>query len=202
MSLTRRERAANSISRDQAAAIGALGTLAAALIEGGRIGWSDPRVIAAFCAGVILTVLFLVQERRAEEPVLPLSLFRRPLFARTSLIGLLVNIPFYGLIFVFSLYFQKVDGLSPLRTGLAFVPMMAIILPGNLLAPRLADRFGGPAIAGGALISAAGCLALLGIEPGTSYPKSGSWVIATMGRIGAFDGHEHNCFDAFTSPGG
>jgi hypothetical protein len=33
-------------------------------------------------------------------------------------------------------------------------------------------------------------------------PKSGSWVIATMGRIGAFDGHEHNFFDAFTSPGG
>jgi hypothetical protein len=36
----------------------------------------------------------------------------------------------------------------------------------------------------------------------TDHPKSGSWVIATMGRIGAFDGHEHNSFDAFTSPGG
>jgi hypothetical protein len=36
----------------------------------------------------------------------------------------------------------------------------------------------------------------------TNDPKSGSWVIATMGRIGAFDGHEHNTFDAFTSPGG
>jgi hypothetical protein len=34
------------------------------------------------------------------------------------------------------------------------------------------------------------------------HPKSGSWVIATMGRIGAFDGDEHNTFDAFTSPGG
>jgi tetratricopeptide (TPR) repeat protein len=39
-------------------------------------------------------------------------------------------------------------------------------------------------------------------EIGNCYPKSGSWVIATMGRIGAFDGHEHNSFDAFTSPGG
>jgi hypothetical protein len=37
---------------------------------------------------------------------------------------------------------------------------------------------------------------------GIFQPKSGSWVIATMGRIGAFDGHEHNTFDAFTSPGG
>jgi DHA2 family methylenomycin A resistance protein-like MFS transporter len=101
--------------------------LAAALIEGGRSGWSDPRVIAAFCAGMILTMLFLVQERRAEEPVLPLSLFRRPLFARTSLIGLLVNIPFYGLIFVLSLYFQKVDGLSPLRTGLGLLETRNVI---------------------------------------------------------------------------
>jgi DHA2 family methylenomycin A resistance protein-like MFS transporter len=92
------------------------------------------------------------------------------MFARTSLIGLLVNIPFYGLIFVFSLYFQQIDGLSPLKTGLAFVPMMAVILPGNLLAPRLAERFGAPAIiAMGCWISATGCLALLGIEPGTSY---------------------------------
>jgi DHA2 family methylenomycin A resistance protein-like MFS transporter len=154
----------------QAAAIGALGILAAALIEGGRLGWSDSGVIAAFGAAVILAVLFLVHERRAEEPILPLSLFRRPMFARTSLIGLLVNIPFYGLIFVFSLYFQQIDGLSPLRTGLAFVPMMAVILPGNLLAPRLAERFGAPAIiAMGCVISATGCLALLGIEPGTSY---------------------------------
>jgi hypothetical protein len=41
-----------------------------------------------------------------------------------------------------------------------------------------------------------------GMPPDAVYPKSGSWVIATMGRIGAFDGHEHNSFGAFTSPGG
>jgi len=51
----------------QAAAIGALGILAAALIEGGRLGWSDSGVISAFGAAVILAVLFLVHERRAED---------------------------------------------------------------------------------------------------------------------------------------
>jgi MFS transporter, DHA2 family, methylenomycin A resistance protein len=154
----------------QAAAIGSLGILAAALIEGGRVGWSNPLVIAAFGAVVILTALFLVQERRARHPMLPLSLFANRVFARTSLIGLLVNIPFYGLIFVFSLYFQEINGLSPFATGLAFVPMMGMVLPVNLLAPRLAERFGGPAtVAARALISAAACLALLGIERGTSY---------------------------------
>ena len=78
-------------------------TLAMALIEGGRVGWGDPWVIAAFGAAAILTVLFLIQESRAKEPMLPLSLFANRVFARTTLIGLLLNIPFYGLIFVFSL---------------------------------------------------------------------------------------------------
>jgi DHA2 family methylenomycin A resistance protein-like MFS transporter len=154
----------------QAAAIASLGTLAAALIEGGRLGWGNPWVITAFGAAVILTALFVVRERRAEQPMLPLSLFRNHVFARTTLIGLVVNIPFYGLIFVFSLYFQKINGLSALATGLAFVPMMAAVLPVNLLAPRLAERLGGPAtVAAGAVLSAAACLALLGIEPSTSY---------------------------------
>ena len=84
--------------------------------------------------------------------MLPLSLFRRRVFALTSLVGLLVNVAIYGLIFVLSLYFQQVNGLSPFATGLAFVPMMAAVLPVNLIAPRVAERIGAPAtIAAGAV---------------------------------------------------
>lgn len=154
----------------QALAIGALAALAAAIIDGGRIGWTNIWVVAGFVVSVSLAILFVLQERRAPQPMLPPSLFRNPVFARASVVGLLINIPFYGLIFVFSLYFQKVNGLSAFTTGMAFVPMMAVVFPVNLLAPRLAERFGAPATtAAGALISAAGCLALLGIEHGTSY---------------------------------
>ncbi len=157
----------------QLAAIAALGVLAAAIIEGGRVGWSDTWVLAGFAAFLTFAVLFVLQERRATAPMLPLSLFAHRMFALTSLVGLLVNVAFYGLIFVFSLYFQRINNWSPFATGLAFVPMMGAVLPVNLLAPRLAERFGAPAIiAAGALIAAAGCLALLGIERGTSY-----WII-------------------------
>jgi DHA2 family methylenomycin A resistance protein-like MFS transporter len=51
----------------QALAIGTLGSLAAALIEGGHVGWNDPWVIAAFGAAVILTMLFLIRQRRIRE---------------------------------------------------------------------------------------------------------------------------------------
>jgi DHA2 family methylenomycin A resistance protein-like MFS transporter len=117
--------------------------------------------------------------------MLPLSLFTHRMFALTSLVGLLVNIAFYGLIFVLSLYFQQVNGWSPFATGLAFVPMMGAVLPVNLLAPRLTERFGAPAvIAAGALIAAAGCLALLGIARDTSYWAICAQLLAMGGGLG------------------
>lgn len=156
--------------RGQAAAIGMLGFLAGALIEAGRLGWSNISVICGFGAFVVLALLFVLQERRAVQPMLPMSLFRHRMFALTSFVGLLVNVAFYGLIFVLSLYFQQTNGWSSLATGLAFVPMMGAVLPVNLVAPRLAERFGAPAvIAAGAFIAAVGCAALLVIKPGTSY---------------------------------
>ncbi len=128
----------------QVAAIAALGALAGAIIEGGARGWEDPLVIAGFIASAVLVVLFVWREARASQPMLPLSLFRHRMFALTSLVGLLVNVAIYGLIFVLSLYFQQVNGLSAFATGLAFVPMMGAVLPVNLIAPRVAERIGPP----------------------------------------------------------
>lgn len=169
----------------QLAAIAALGCLAGAIIEGGALGWSHPFVIAGFVASVVLAVLFVVQEKRAPQPMLPLSLFGQRLFALTSLVGLLVNVAFYGLIFVFSLYFQRVNGLSPFATGLAFLPMMGAVLPVNLIAARVAEHIGAVAtIALGAALAASGCLALTGIEPGTSYWAIGAQLTIIGGGLG------------------
>ncbi|MGD0847014.1 MFS transporter [Bradyrhizobium sp.] len=169
----------------QIAAIAALGCLAGAIIEGGTLGWGNAFVIAGFAASAVLAILFVWQERRAPQPMLPLSLFGHRLFALTSLVGLLVNIAFYGLIFVFSLYFQRVNGLSPLATGLAFLPMMGAVLPVNLVAARVAERIGAPAaIAVGAALSALGCLALIGIERGTSYWEIWAQLTVIGGGLG------------------
>ena len=169
----------------QVAAIAALGSLAGAFIEGGRAGWSNPGILAAIAMSAVLAMLFVLQERRAAQPMLPLALFRRRRFTLASLVGLLVNIAFYGLIFVLSLYFQQINDLSPLATGLAFVPMMGVVLPVNLLAPRAAEVFGAPlVIAAGAALAAAGCIALLGIGPGTSYWALCAQLVAMGGGLG------------------
>jgi DHA2 family methylenomycin A resistance protein-like MFS transporter len=169
----------------QVAAIATLGCLAGALIEGGARGWTEPWVLASFAAAAILGVLFVLRERHAPQPMLPLSLFANRVFSLTALVGLLVNVAFYGLIFVLSLYFQQVNGLSPIATGLAFVPMLGMVLPVNLIAPRAAERFGArPVIAAGAGLAAAGCGALLLIAPGTPYWAIGPQLLAMGAGLG------------------
>jgi DHA2 family methylenomycin A resistance protein-like MFS transporter len=169
----------------QILAIAALGCLAGTIIEGGALGFRNAWVIAAFAGSALLAVLFVAQEARSSHPMLPLSLFSHRLFALTSVVGLLVNIAFYGLIFVFSLYFQRVNGLSPLQTGLAFVPMMGVVLPANLVAARISERIGAPAaIAAGGALSALGCMLLLGIEPGTPYFKTLVQLMIIGGGLG------------------
>jgi DHA2 family methylenomycin A resistance protein-like MFS transporter len=169
----------------QAAAIGALGCLAGAIIEGGVRGWSNPWVLLGFAGFVVLAALFVFQERRTRQPMLPLSLFKHRLFSLTSLVGLLVNAAFYGLIFVLSLYFQQINRLSALATGLAFLPMMAAVLVVNLFAARAAERFGAlMMIAAGACIAAAGCIALLGVERGSGYWQIGAQLVAMGAGLG------------------
>jgi MFS transporter, DHA2 family, methylenomycin A resistance protein len=169
----------------QITAIAALGCLAGALIEGGTLGWLNSWVIAGFALAVVFAVLFVLQEKRAQQPMLPLSLFGNRPFAVAALVGLLVNVAFYGLIFVFSLYFQRINGLSPLATGLAFIPMMGAVLPVNLMAARVAERIGAPAtIAAGAGLAALGCLALLGIDSGTSYWATCAQLVAIGAGLG------------------
>ncbi|HZV91573.1 MAG TPA: MFS transporter, partial [Caldimonas sp.] len=154
----------------QLAAISALGCVAFALIEAGTSGWGSVRVVAGFAASAMATTLFVLQERRETQPMLPLSLFGQPLFTAATVVGVLANTAFYGLIFVFSLYFQEVQGLSALLTGVAFLPMIGMILPFNLLAAPIAERIGGPTtIVVGLAISALGCTLLLGIGPDSRY---------------------------------
>ena len=154
----------------QLAAVVTLASLAAATIEGGTVGWTRPGILAGYATSVVSLLVFLRIESRRRSPLLPLLLFRRPTFSASSAMGLVLNIAFYGFIFVLSLFFQREQGRSPLATGLAFAPMTAIVLAANLGAGRLAQSFGTRrVIAASAVIGAASFAALLAIGRSTSY---------------------------------
>jgi DHA2 family methylenomycin A resistance protein-like MFS transporter len=154
----------------QLTAILALGALAAATIEGGARGWTDAFVLGGYAVALIAGAAFIAIELRGRQPMLPLSLFRDPTFRATTVIGMLINVAFYGLLFVFSLLFQRVQGFSALRAGLAFLPMTASIMAANLLAQRLMARIGGRAVTLlGQGMMAIACLGLLWVGAGTPY---------------------------------
>jgi DHA2 family methylenomycin A resistance protein-like MFS transporter len=160
----------------QLSAVVALAALAAATIEGGVAGWSSAPVLAGFAVFLLGGAGFLAIEHRGAQPMLPLSLFAHRGFRASTLVGLFINVAFYGLIFVFSLLFQRVQGLSPLQAGLAFLPMTASIMVANLLAAPLVRRFGERAvIVAGQLLMAGGCAALLWISGATPY-----WAMAAQ----------------------
>jgi DHA2 family methylenomycin A resistance protein-like MFS transporter len=165
----------------QAAAIVAIAVIAAAMIEGGAIGWSNPLVIAGFAVFIIAGAVFLVTEARRPGPMLPLSFFRNRTFTAASLVGLLINVAFYGLIFDFSLYFQQIRKFTALMTGLAFVPMTAVVVAANILAGRAASWLGAssPMIVGQGVF-AVGCSFLLAINENSPY-SSLWWQMVLIG---------------------
>jgi DHA2 family methylenomycin A resistance protein-like MFS transporter len=169
----------------QVTAIVALGALAWALIEGGAAGFTSVPVVAGLVVAVGSAACFLRLEAVSDHPMLPLRLFRRPGFAGPAFLGLLVNIAFYGLIFVFSLLFQQEEGYSALKAGLAFLPMTTVILAANLASGWATARAGvRRVILVGLAAMAAGCAALLGAGAHTPYYLLAGQQVVLGGGIG------------------
>ncbi|MFE7169499.1 MFS transporter [Streptomyces sp. NPDC057616] len=146
----------------QATAVVSLTALTFAVIEGGRAGW------AALAVAVASAAAFLRIEARGAHPVVPLPLFRDRTVAVTVAAGAAVSVAFYSMVFVFSLFFQQVQGRSPLFAGLLFLPMTGLIAVTNVVAGKLAGRYGArlPMTVGQALAAVA-LLVLLYVDAGT-----------------------------------
>ncbi|MGH3669441.1 MAG: MFS transporter [Pseudonocardiaceae bacterium] len=121
----------------------ALAALTLALIEGGHAGLT-PLVIGATAVFVTATVAFLLIEQRVSSPMLPLELFRDSTFSGGNLVGLLINLGFYGELFVINLYLQEVRGYPALIAGLALLPQMGMVALGSALSGWCTSRAGGP----------------------------------------------------------
>jgi DHA2 family methylenomycin A resistance protein-like MFS transporter len=147
-----------------------LAAVTAAVIEAGSFGWQSGVVMG--CGGLALAALagFIVVETRAHDPMLPLGMFRLPNVAASVVVGFAVNFAIYGTIFVFNLFLQQKAGYSAMASGLAFLPFPVVLFGANVLAGRLAARFGPkrPMIAG-MVIGMAGFAALSLVGPGTAW---------------------------------
>ncbi|MER7845230.1 MFS transporter [Kitasatospora sp. NPDC096077] len=154
----------------QALGVLALGAMTFAIIEGGHQGWSSPTAVAAAALFAVCGVLFVLVERRVVNPMLPLSLFRQVTFSSATVVGLLLNVGFYGQLFVVTFYFQQYRHYSVLWAGLAILPQTAMAGLASALGGRMTARTGPRApMTLGLLIGAAGFFGLLVAGRSTPY---------------------------------
>jgi MFS transporter, DHA2 family, methylenomycin A resistance protein len=171
--LTRRQipKAPRSQSRSldplgQLLAIATLATGTYFLIGAGRApSWT----VAAAC--VVFAASFVAVEARHHSPMLPLPLLRQRTLGPVSLVGLFHNISIYGLIFVLSLAFQRLRGLTPLDAGLLFLPLTLALAIGTRLGAMVLRKCGPfRALIGGHFGAAVGVLLLTFFGPGFAPP--------------------------------
>ncbi len=109
---------------------------------GPDLGWGSGTAVTLLVAGFVLAVAFVLVERRAEEPIIPMRLFGNSIFSIANLFGFLIGIAMFGSMIFIPLYLQVVDGMSPTRSGLAMLPMVVGIFSTSITAGRLMSRNG------------------------------------------------------------
>jgi DHA2 family methylenomycin A resistance protein-like MFS transporter len=149
----------------QALAILALLGLVGGVIEARPRGLGSPVVIGAGLLFVVAAAGFVAVERRTRAPMLPLHFFRKAGFDAALGFGVAVNLSYYGVLFVLALYLQGAHGWSPLRSGLAILPLTLTFIVSNLLSGWLIGRFGSklPMMIGG-VVGALGYALLLTLD--------------------------------------
>jgi EmrB/QacA subfamily drug resistance transporter len=131
--------------------------------------WSSPQIVGLIVLSVILLPLFVLVESRAEEPILPLSLFRNRTFATTSAVGFIVGFALFGAVTFLPLYLQVTKGSSPTRSGLELTPLMGGLLVTSIVSGNLITRWGKyrPFPIVGTFVMAVGLYLLSRLEAGT-----------------------------------
>lgn len=154
----------------QMLAIVAPGASVAVLIEGAKLGWQAGAIHAGAAIALAAWVAFVLVEVKRKQPMLPLGFFRSPVFSASAFVSLISGLIFYGLFFLLSLYFQSARGWSPLRTGLAFLPLTVMVTIGSFASGALNRAYGAHRlVCGGFLLYALGFAGLVALADDAPY---------------------------------
>nr|WP_245859227.1 MDR family MFS transporter [Luteimicrobium subarcticum] len=144
---------------------------------GSTYDWASPQIVGLLVGAVVAGVAFVLVERRAAEPVMPMDLFRNRNFNLATVGGLLVGIAMFGAIAYMPTYLQMVTGASATKAGLLMIPMMFGLLLTSTITGALISRTGRYKwypVAG--MVVTAGALLLMS----TMTPDMAVWVICSF----------------------
>jgi EmrB/QacA subfamily drug resistance transporter len=162
---------------------GSLFLLVLALLRGNEEGWGSSLIIGLFAGSAALFAAFIVVEMRQKNPMLPFHLFRIPTFTGVQLASFAISASMFALFLYLTLYMQNILGLSPLETGLRYLPMTVIsflVAPvAGVLLSRLPAR---GMLATGLLMAGAGLILMAGVERGDEWTGLlGGFMVAGAG---------------------
>ncbi|NUP36601.1 MAG: DHA2 family efflux MFS transporter permease subunit [Streptomyces sp.] len=125
---------------------GFMGLIVYTIIEAPNRGWASATSLAGFAGAVLLLAAFILGERRAEQPMLDVRLFKDMRFSAASASVTVAFFTLFGFIFLMTQFFQFVRTYSPLSTGVHLLPVAVSVAVGSTLGTRLAVRVGTKAI--------------------------------------------------------
>ncbi|WP_225753425.1 MDR family MFS transporter [Actinotalea sp. Marseille-Q4924] len=116
--------------------------LLAASWGGTTYAWSSPVLLGLIGAGAVLLTAFVLVEQRAEEPVLPLRLFRSSVFTLANVASLTIAMAMFGVVFYIPVYAQGVLGVDATQSGAILVPMSVTMIGVGIVVGLLISRYG------------------------------------------------------------
>ena len=147
-----------------------MAALVYAFIRAAARGWGDGLAAGAFVLAVVLLAAFLLTETRARQPITPLRLFADPSRSGSYAARLLLVAGMMGMFFFLTQFLQDILGFSPLRAGIAFLPMTIMVFGVSRAAPRLMTRAGPRAMMIAGMVPVIIGMAWLSrVSPGTGY---------------------------------
>jgi EmrB/QacA subfamily drug resistance transporter len=112
--------------------VAGIAALLLVMIWGGtRYAWGSPQILGLIALSIVLTVLFVLRESTAREPLVPLRIFRQPSIATAIVITFVIGVATIGAYFFLPLYLQVVRGDGPTRGGLQLLPLMIAVMIGS-----------------------------------------------------------------------
>jgi EmrB/QacA subfamily drug resistance transporter len=153
---------------------------------GTEYAWDSREILGLAAGAVVSSALFVVAERFAAEPLIPLRLFRDSVFNVTALVGLVVGVALFGAASYLPSYLQMVDGATATESGLLMLPMMGGVVGASIVSGQLISRTGRYRIYPilGGFLSAVGMWLLSLLDAGTGRVTYSVWMFVLGVGIG------------------
>jgi EmrB/QacA subfamily drug resistance transporter len=155
------------------------------LIRGNTEGWSSALIVGSLAGAVVLMLAFVVVESRRDNPMLDLTLFRRPPFVGASVAAFVLSASMFSMFLYLTLYIQNILGYSALQSGIRFMPVTLLSFAVAPISGKFAERLGVRwFIAGGLACVGLGLLLMGGLQAGDDWTALLAGFLVAGGGIG------------------